>query len=69
MTAREFRERVDEAERTAAGGGELGEVLVAGPGGLYDVVYVRQSRGDLVIEVVKRPVVVTRRRRQKRAAS
>jgi hypothetical protein len=69
MMVRHFRALLEEAERVAAAGGELGDVLVAGLGGLHDVLHVRQSRGDLVIEIVKRPVVVTRRRRQKRAAS
>jgi hypothetical protein len=49
-----------------------GDVVVAGPGGLYDVVAVRELRGDVLLEVSKRdaPVRVTRRpRKRKRAAA
>jgi hypothetical protein len=46
-----------------------GDVVVAGPGGLYDVVAVRELRGDLLLEIELRPVPVTRRRKGKRAAA
>jgi hypothetical protein len=47
-----------------------GDVVVAGPGGLYDVVAVRELRGDIVLEIDQRPVPVTRRpRKRKRAAA
>jgi hypothetical protein len=49
-----------------------GDVVVAGPGGLYDVIAVRAWQGDVLLEVSKRegPVPVTRRpQRRKRAAA
>jgi hypothetical protein len=46
-----------------------GDVVVAGPGGLYDVVAVRALRGDLLLEIELRPVPVTRRRKGKPAAA
>jgi hypothetical protein len=46
-----------------------GDVLVAVPGGRYDVVAVHGDAHDLVLEIVQRPVPVIRRRKRRKPAA
>jgi hypothetical protein len=68
----DFHRLLETATRDNLRTGGVRDVVVAGPGGVYDVVAVRAWHGDVLLEVSKRdgPVPVIRRpRRRKKAAA
>lgn len=71
MTVGQFHRLLEDVVRNGLRNhGGLHDVVVAGPGGLYDVVAVRAWQGDVLLEVSKREpsVPVIRRPRRRRAA-